>query len=228
MKLADFVPDGNLGRSTADRVSEILRQAIIGRVFEAGERLVEAKIAQELDVSITPVRQAFSNLATQGLLTVFPYKGSYVTILTQESITDLAFIRRQIEVLAAERSFKNLKPEDCKQLMNICKLSDYHLQAGDLYQSIHYDRLFHEFFVTRADSPLLVEMWNLIKNRLEYSQTFTKRVDPPEDYIQRRHEPIIRAIETMDKEAFMDATQNHISSAMSLKFFPREADIQYK
>lgn len=228
MKLANFVPDGNLGRSTADRVSEILRQAIVGRVFEAGERLVEAKIAQELDVSITPVRQAFSNLATHGLLTVFPYKGSYVTILTQESITDLAFIRRQIEVLAADRSFKNLKPEDCKQLTNICKLSDYHLQAGDLYQSIHYDRLFHEFFVTRADSPLLMEMWNLIKNRLEYSQTFTKRVDPPEDYIQRRHEPIIRAIESMDKEAFMDATQNHISSAMSLKFFPSEADIQYK
>ena len=228
MKLTEFVADGNLGRSTADRVAEILRQAIIGRVFEAGERLVESKIAQDLNVSITPVRQAFSNLSTQGLLTVFPYKGTYVTILTQESITDLAFVRQQLEMLAADRSFKNLKPEDGKQLINICKLSDYHLQAGNLYQSIHYDRMFHEFFITRADSPLLIEMWNLIKNRLEYSQTFTKRVDPPEDYIQRRHEPIIKAVEAMDKDALMYATQSHINTAMRLHFFPREEDIQYK
>jgi len=228
MKLSTFVPDGYLGRSTADRVGEILRQAIIGRVFEAGERLVEAKIAQDLDVSITPVRQAFANLATQGLLTVFPYKGTYVTILTRESMDDLMLIRGEVEMLATERSFKNLKSEDAKQLMNLSKLSDYYLQAGELYQSIHYDRLFHEFFVAKADSPLLMEMWNLIKNRIEYSQTFTKRVDPPEDYIQRRHGDIIKAVEAMDRAALEKAVQCHIATAMRMVEFPQAADIQYK
>ena len=48
MKLGDFIPSGNLVRSTADQVSEILRQAVIGRVFEAGERLVESRIAADL------------------------------------------------------------------------------------------------------------------------------------------------------------------------------------
>lgn len=228
MKLTDFIADGDLGRSTADRVSEILRQAIIGRVFEAGEHLVEAKVAQDLNVSITPVRQAFSSLATQGLLTVFPYKGSYVTILTQESIADLTFIRLQVESLAVEHSFKNLRSEDAVKIMELCKLSDYHLQVNNLYQSIHCDRLVHEFFVARADSPLLMEIWQLIKNRLEYAQTFTKRKNPPADYIQCRHEHIIRAVEQLDKDALLEAVQNHITRAMNLDFFPKESDIQYK
>jgi DNA-binding GntR family transcriptional regulator len=129
---------------------EILRQAILSRILNPGERLVEAKVAQELNVSITPVRQAFSTLANQGLLTVFPYKGTYVTIITQEFIDDLAFVREHVEILAIERSFENLFPEDAKHLMNLCKLSDYHFQNGDLYQAIHYDLQFHEFFMSKA------------------------------------------------------------------------------
>lgn len=228
MKLGDFIPSGNLGRSTADQVSEILRQAVIGRVFEAGERLVESKIAADLQVSITPVRQAFTNLATEGLLTVFPYKGTYVTILTQEAIDDLAFVRKHIELLAMDRSFKNLKPEDSQKLMHFCELSDSHFQTGNLYLAIHYDRLFHEFFVSRSDSALLMEMWNLIKNRIEYSQTYTKYGARASDYAQRRHGDMIRAVERLDKEALMEAACSHMATAMQMCDFPRAAEIQYR
>ncbi|MGE4352973.1 MAG: GntR family transcriptional regulator [Oscillospiraceae bacterium] len=228
MQLSDFVAQGDIGRSTADRVCEILRQAIIGRVLEPGERLVEAKIAQELRVSITPVRQAFSNLANQGLLTVFPYKGTYVTIITQEFINDLAFVREHVELLAIERAFDNIVPDDAKQLNNLCKLSDYHFQNDDLYQAIHYDLQFHEFFISKAQSPLLIEMWKLIKQRIEYSQTYTKYGDRPENYMQLRHGKIISAVETYDKAALRSAMLDHMETTIRLVNFPKEKDIQYK
>ena len=215
MKLSDFVAEGNLGRSTADRVCEILRQAIIGRVFEQGDRLVEAKIAQELNVSITPIRQAFSTLANQGLLTIFPYKGTYVTIITKEFVDDLAFMRQKIESLAAV-------------LMNYCKLSDYYFQSGNLYQAIHHDCMFHEFFFTKAGSPMLMEMWTLIKSRVEYVQTYTKGTFQPDDYLQVRHGAMIKAVREMDKEAFMLALSMHLASTTQIIAFPKNQEIQYK
>lgn len=228
MKLSDFVAEGNLGRSTADRACEVLRQAIIGRVFEQGDRLVEAKIAQELNVSITPIRQAFSTLANQGLLTIFPYKGTYVTIITKEFVDDLAFMRLEIESLAAKRAFDRLQPEDAGVLMNYCKLSDYYFQSGNLYQAIHHDCMFHEFFFTKAGSPMLMEMWTLIKSRVEYVQTYTKGTFQPDNYLQVRHGAMIKAVREMDKEAFMMALSMHLASTTQIIAFPKNQEIQYK
>lgn len=78
-------------RSTSDFVYNSVRQSILTHEFPAGSRLVEAKTSKELNVSITPVREAFARLANQGLLTVFPYKGTYVTIITKQYLEDVYF-----------------------------------------------------------------------------------------------------------------------------------------
>ena len=227
MKLSDFNPEGNLGRSTAERVCEIIRQAIIARVFEQGERLVEAKIAQDLNVSITPIRHAFATLANQGLLSIFPYKGTYVTIITEEFMNDLEFIRQEIEGLAAKRAFDNIKSEDATTLLNMCKLSDYYFQSGNLYQAIHHDCIFHEFFISKANSPLLMEMWTLIRSRIEYVQAYTKGQFQPDDYLQVRHGAMIKAVEEQNKEAFLRALESHLASTTTIISFPKTADALY-
>lgn len=74
-----LIPQGAVVRSTSEFVYNTIRQAILTNEIPAGSRLVEAKTSKDLNVSITPVREAFARLANQGLLTVFPYKGTYVT-----------------------------------------------------------------------------------------------------------------------------------------------------
>ena len=70
--------------SVSCRICETIREKILTGEFKPGQRMVEAKVAKSFGVSITPVREAFSTLVKQGLLTTFPYCGTYVTILTYE------------------------------------------------------------------------------------------------------------------------------------------------
>ena len=111
-------------RSTGEFVYNVLRKAIVTHKFPAGHRLVEAKTAKELNVSVTPVREAFARLANQGLLTVFPYKGTYVTAISKQYVDDVYFLRRRLEVMAAERGFSNLTDEHVSYYEQLCHIAD--------------------------------------------------------------------------------------------------------
>lgn len=82
---------------------EIRRGIVEGR-YRPGERLVEQRIAEELDLSRTPVREAFRRLQSEGLVEVQPNRGVSVRGLTVDEIGDLYELRARLEAMAAERA----------------------------------------------------------------------------------------------------------------------------
>ena len=80
---------------------EIRRGIVEGR-YRPGERLVEQRIAEELDLSRTPVREAFRRLQSEGLVEVRPNRGVSVRGLTVDEIGDLYELRARLEAMAAE------------------------------------------------------------------------------------------------------------------------------
>lgn len=69
------IPQGAVVRSTSEFVYNTIRQAILTNEIPAGSRLVEAKPSKDLNVSITPVREAFARLANQGCSPCSPIRG---------------------------------------------------------------------------------------------------------------------------------------------------------
>jgi len=216
------------GKSTSARIYETLRQMILTQELKPGERLVEAKIANILHVSITPVRQAFSFLSAQGLLTVFPYRGTYVTIMSQESANDLMNTRKVLEPVVADMAFPHLASTDADYLTKLCELSDISEQMGNLVESIEYDVRFHEFFFEKSRSPLMMDLWGLLRNRIIFFQCINRskcHVDVPS--LVNRHAKIIDAVRRLDKEALSNAIIQHLDTTLRLAVLPLEADIDY-
>lgn len=214
-------------RSTSDRVCETIRKAIITKVLPPGEALVEAKIAKELNVSITPVRKAFTLLEGQGLLTVFPYKGTYVTIITEEYDNDVKFVREHIETAAAELAFNNFEEGDADYLNSLCELSDSFFQQGNIYEAVNHDILFHSFFFDKGNSTLLTEMWNILKYRIQFIQSYTKVTSVPKDYMIIRHGEMIKAVRNHDIKTFKQALIEHIRTSSKYADFPKTSEIRY-
>jgi len=227
IKLSDLASTLSNCRSTSDRVCETIRKAIITKVLTPGEALVEAKVAKELNVSITPVRAAFALLANQGLLTVFPYKGTYVTIITEEYVNDVKFVRKYIETAAIELAFDNLGDDAADYLSNLCMLSDSFFLQGNLYEAINHDILFHSYFFDKCNNTLLVEMWNILKYRIQIIQSYTKVASVPKDYMEIRHGDMIKAIRNNDKEALKKALIHHIDTSSVYANFPKAAEVRY-
>lgn len=219
------VAGNTIVRSTSDFVYNSVRQSILTHEFPAGSRLVEAKTSKELNVSITPVREAFARLANQGLLTVFPYKGTYVTIITKQYLEDVYFLRRHLEVMAAEKSFPKLTDQDIQYYEELSASADEAYDRQDLYESIRSDVLFHERLFTLSGSALLMDTWHIIKYRIENLQSYTKPVMNARFSV--RHGAMLEAIRKKDQAGYVAALLEHLNTNQDVVDFPDEADVKY-
>ena len=86
-----------------DVVFNTLREAILKGDLEPGERLMEIALAQKLDVSRTPIREAIRKLELEGLVVMTPRKGAVVAEITLEDLTDVLEVRKNLEELAVVR-----------------------------------------------------------------------------------------------------------------------------
>jgi len=101
--------------SGAHAYDQIRRGIVEGR-YRPGERLVEQRIAEELDLSRTPVREAFRMLQSEGLVEVQPNRGVRVRGLTVDEIGDLYELRARLEAMAAERAAARATTHDLAEL----------------------------------------------------------------------------------------------------------------
>ena len=103
-------------KRATDEVYENLRGAILNRLFKPGERLQVDEIADRLGVSLTPVRHAVQQLATEGLIEIKPRSGTFVATLSLEEIEATFDVRIALECMAAEKAIERVRPADLQKL----------------------------------------------------------------------------------------------------------------
>src|ERR1039457_4290391 len=98
-----------------DAVYQSLRQAILDSSIPPSERLNVEELAQKLGVSLTPVRHAVQQLATEGLVEIKPRSGTFVTQLSAQNVEETLEIRRALECLAVETAIEKITREDLRR-----------------------------------------------------------------------------------------------------------------
>lgn len=98
------------------RAYEIIKGWIVNQDLGPGMKLQEDALAERLGVSRTPIREALSRLAHEGLVTMVPRRGTFVVDLTQEDIVDLYEVREAIEGMAARLAARRRTAEQLRQM----------------------------------------------------------------------------------------------------------------
>lgn len=93
-------------------ITALIKQAIGDGTLVPGQRIVESKLAQELGVSLTPVREAVRQLAGEGILTIVPNRGPSVRVLSEEDAFELYSLRAMLEGLAIRLAVTRSRPEE--------------------------------------------------------------------------------------------------------------------
>lgn len=154
------------GTSKDDRTGpyEQIYRRIIEGVYKPGERLIEQRIAEELAVSRTPVREALLRLEGAGLVVNARHKGAIVRTLSREDIADMYELRAVLESLAAKRAALRADAADLARMDAAIEDFDRAI-AGKGPVSIDQlrtmnaaNRQFHETMLTAARHPLLGPM----------------------------------------------------------------------
>lgn len=141
--------------SLRGRVFHKIREDILSGKYKQNEELREATIGEELGVSRTPVREAFRQLELEGLLTIIPNKGAYVTGITAKDVQDIYMIRSLLEGLCVRWVTENISKELMEELEENIYLSEYHEEKGHLEQIAILDNRFHEILYDACDSKML-------------------------------------------------------------------------
>jgi DNA-binding GntR family transcriptional regulator len=200
-----------------DSVYQQLRQAIIGSLFKPGERLKVDELAAKLGVSLTPIRSAVQQLATEGLVEIRPRSGTFVALLTAQDVVETFKIRCALECLAAEEALPRLTPQDLQRMKDLLRSMNEKVYSDEDRKSHDRDNSeLHLTIIHAAGNQRLEEMYAALKAHLNIASIHAAESNWTSRLAEERaeHEAIVEAVETKDLPALTSALRKHIYRAM--------------
>ncbi len=142
----------------AEQIALYVGEKIIQQELKPGERVLEAKIAEELGVSRSPIREALRILEKNGLVELIPRRGAKVTEMSPSYIEWLYDILEELYALTARKFVENCSKEDLLMLHGALKKIEESAEKGDI--TGYFNGIFEYASVGLAGSknPLLAQM----------------------------------------------------------------------
>lgn len=193
-----------------DIVFKTLREAIITGDLQPGERLMEIKLANELGVSRTPVREAIRKLELEGLVIMTARKGAEVAPINEKDLKEVLEIRKSLESLACELSCKNVRDSDIRKLKLINSEISTAVEKDDIELITKKDVEFHETINHMTDNRRLVQMLHQLKEHIfRYRFEYIKEMKNKKTIVEE-HTRIIESIAAKDAEKASREIEQHI------------------
>jgi DNA-binding GntR family transcriptional regulator len=201
---------GHMGRQVYDSI----RNAILDCTFLPGMALSEQSVSDQMQVSRAPVREAFRQLAVEGLLEPIPQRGTFVARLDRGKIADSIFVREAIECRAAELAAA--APAGQKRALDLILRRQASASARKDYAThLATDEELHHAILVLAGHP---HAWGALRlartgmNRIRHLAIPT--VGSHRIAIDH-HRVIVDAIQAADAKAAAEAMRVHIHSPLS-------------
>ncbi|MDD3173834.1 MAG: GntR family transcriptional regulator [Herbinix sp.] len=190
--------DVNDNYSLRGRVFNKLREDILSGIYHENEELKENTIGLELGVSRTPVREALRQLELEGLVTMIPNKGAYVTGITSKDIHDIYMIRSYLEGLCAKWACEHITEAQIEALEEILYLSDFHASRNHHEQMVELDNKFHELIYEASGSKILYHVLSDFHHYVERIRKITLAMPSRASKSSLEHAAILDAIKKRD------------------------------
>jgi GntR family transcriptional regulator, rspAB operon transcriptional repressor len=206
------------------RVYERLLGEIIAGALAPGEQLVEARIAEELGVSKTPVREALIRLQRDGLVEIEPYRGARVVEPSEGDVAEILEVRLCIESYIAADLARRRPGWALAAMERSVERSREAFGAGDQGAFLESLREFDTAFAQGCENSRMVRVLGEIRNVLELIGHVSLRAPGREARSLVEHEEILLAIQAGDPAAAAAAIEAHIRSIERDSHRPRSVE----
>lgn len=197
------------GVTTQEYVYQRLRNAIMLGAIEPGTLLTMRGLAERLDLSPTPIREAVRRLSSENAIQVMDNRRMSVPVMTSARFEELVALRTSVEVHAAKRALPYISDIVIKKLTQIDAKMDKFVSEGELDQLTLLNQAFHRILYTtnpdQVTMPVVESIWLQLG---PFQRQVITRVK--EYYEIDRHKEILSALTTRDAAALHDAITNDI------------------
>lgn len=193
-----------------ERVTKEIRHLILMGKFKPGKKMLETTIAQELNVSRNPVREALRQLEQEGIVEYIPQKGCFLREINLEELEEIFRLRANLEVISLE--YCNFKMSD----ETIRKLESIIIELSNIKKSKKFDDMFilglkfHELIVQECGKNIIYKTW---KNFEGYNYSiFLNIYDSDIDSLKRNiltHKKLLEKLRTGKENLIKKAILQH-------------------
>jgi DNA-binding GntR family transcriptional regulator len=201
--------------SFVDYICEYLRDAIYRMDFKPGDQINESKLMKQLDVSRSPIREAFRVLEGEGLIERISQRGVFVKGITLREIRESYSVRATLESFAAELAVPNITET---QLQHMEKLVEKMRKSGDKEDFKKWssqNSQFHKIFINAANNIELEKTLKSVKVHERWLWLTNMGLFPDEYYAEalEDHKNILDGFKKKDPVLTAKAVKEHIQKS---------------
>lgn len=199
-------------RALYEEVAELLRQRIFRRELQPGDWIDEMRLAQELGISRTPLREALKVLAAEGLVTMKVRRGAYVTEVSEKDLRDVYHLLALLEADAAAEVAARADAADLAALQALHDELEAAVADRDRFFAVN--ERFHMAMLERADNrwrlQVVADLRKVMKLNRHHSLLKRGRIEES----LAEHRTLMAALRAGDAQAARGGMQRHFANGL--------------
>jgi DNA-binding GntR family transcriptional regulator len=211
------VPEQPRFLSKSDYAYEVVKQRILSEELGPGAVISQERIATEIGVSTTPLREALKRLATEGLVSLGSYRDARVTTLSADEARSLYEVRLSLDPLAAGLAAERRTGDDVVAINDALQRLEP-LSGAVEWEALIAHRAFHRaVYRASANAPLVEILEGLWDKADRYRQAGLREhpvTDQDRDRVRAEHEALAAAVVAGDVEAASDLMHAHVHGSL--------------
>jgi DNA-binding GntR family transcriptional regulator len=191
-----------------------LRERLARGQLRPGDQIRQELLADDLGLSVVPVREALKTLEAEGQVVYYPHRGYFVARLDLDELTEAYRIRELLEAEAVARAVPRMGEEDLARLAEAIRDIDRHARAGDLGAVTAANRRFHFTLFEAAEMPRLANFIRILWDATEAYRSLYFADPAHLRLINREHRVILKAVRAGDAAEAVALTGRHRENAL--------------
>jgi DNA-binding GntR family transcriptional regulator len=187
----------------------MVKQGILSARYAPGSLLSEGQLAEELQISRTPIREALRELASGGLVRILPQRGIVVAELSTRDIIEVYQLREQLEGFAVRLAAERASAQDIKGFESDHREALRHMKAGRLQGAYDASIRMHAQIIDLACNSRLAQIMGLLGDQVHRFGLLTLRHGRVAPAL-REHGEIIAAIRSRDGDLAETLMRRHL------------------
>ena len=196
-----------------EQVYKILRDDICQGVYAPGTRLQEVELAENLNVSRSPVREALRQLSADGLLLEIPNKGVYVKEFTVKDIEEIYDLRVMLESYGILHSTGHITSMRRERLLGMLTEMEMFLDKGDVQAYTSVDEKLHNQIVHLGDNSLINDTYDRVRSMNQQFRILSLMDEQRFRESMDEHREIVHALVTGNLKKADDVNRHHLELA---------------
>lgn len=203
-------------RNLGEQAYETLRDAIITLQLEPGQTVFETELAEKLNISRTPIRDAFHLLISERLIEVLPQRTKKIACISESKVKESSFVRLSLESSAFKLVARNWDTANSKysraerQINSILQEQSDAAEEQDIVQFLRLDEAFHRCVLQLAGNETLLEVVYHMRGHLNRFRYLAMKELVLTKSLVQEHYDLFNSLKQKDEAGVLKQLEHHL------------------